>query len=62
MYRVELEQKTSYCTLYNNEHLSSSAEVKDFLANCIEDGWKAVKVVREFKDGRAKDVTSTYIK
>lgn len=61
MYRLELE-KTSFFTFYRNEHMNNSSEVRDFLKNCLEDGWKVVKVVREFKDGRAKNVTTTYIK
>lgn len=62
-YRIELDRvdMTKYFSSIN-DYANTSAEVKDYLKNCIADGYKVSKIVKTYKDGRGVDVTSKYVK
>lgn len=64
IYRVELEriENTKHYFKSIHENVESSAGVKDYLKNCIEDGYKVSKIVKIYNDGRGVDITSKYIK
>lgn len=58
-YRIELTNgkvRDDY-----NEYAYGILEVKTFLSECIPDGFKVVKIVKTYKDGRGCDVTNKYI-
>ena len=62
-YRIELEKINKKFSFEDKtEYVYSSAEVKTFLAECVEEGYRVIKIVRCTKDGKGTDVTKNYIK
>lgn len=60
-YRIELTRKDGRRAFDKNEHVNGVAEVKTFLAECVEDDYKVDKIVMVFKNGRGLDVTDRYM-
>lgn len=62
-YRIELERTDKRFSAYNkNEYAYGVNQVKDFIRNCVEEGYKIARIVKTTKDGKGYDVTSKYIK
>lgn len=58
-YRIELtngKTRNDY-----NEYAYGSAEVKTFLNDCVPNGFRVVKIVKVYKDGRGCNVTKKFI-
>ena len=61
-YRIELEKiNKRYTWEDKTEYVYGALEVKTFLAECVEEGYRVAKIVKTTKDGRATDVTSKYM-
>lgn len=62
-YRIEMEMiNKKYNWTDKHEFAKGIAEVKTFLKNCVEDGYKVTRIVKLTKDGRGIDVTQKYIR
>lgn len=62
-YRIELEKINKiYAFEDKTEYVNGALEVKTFLAECIEEGYRVVKIVKVTKDGKGTNVTNKYIK
>lgn len=62
-YRIELEKIDRRYSAYDkNEYAYGAEQVKDFIANYLEDGYRIARIIKTTKDGRGYEVTSKYIK
>lgn len=62
-YRIELEKiDRKYKAFDKNEFAYGAEEVRTYIRECQEEGYRIAKIVKTTKDGKGYDVTSKYIK
>lgn len=61
-YRIEMEMiNKQYAWTDKTEYVNGVAEIKTFLKECVEIGYRVIKIVKVYKDGSGADVTKKYI-